>query len=490
MISDFDALKDTFIMKRNHIIDSIIDSGLITQGAYIVAGVSGGPDSLCMLHALSQLADSYDLNIVPVHVNHKLRAEADAEEDNVIKITDRMGLDCITFEADCKGLADELKISTEEAGRQIRYEIFDEVASQIEADNVPRNNILIAVAHNADDQAETVLFRLLRGTGIHGLSGMPAVRNSEAGYLIVRPLIDIERSEIEQYIKDNKLHPNIDASNMTNDYTRNKIRNDLIPHLEKNYNPNIRQALRRFAQLADMDDTLLNEIAINSMDGSISFEHEPERILLDLKSIRINPVPVNTRIAGFILQTMRLERFATFELITQITSMMYSDNPSGQIDLPLGARAYREYDTIVFTDADEEVIIQPDTSIRMVPQVMLKKDFHPDEEFMYAAFDFDKFNEAYPGRVGELKLRTRQEGDYLPMKKGSKKIQDLLVDSKVMKRARDSILMVAIENEVLWILPSKYFAGRQEQEKGRFSPKYHITDSTERVLLIEIADNI
>ena len=477
-------------MGRNHIIDSIIDSGLITQGAYIVAGVSGGPDSLCMLHALSQLADSYDLNIVPVHVNHKLRAEADAEEDNVIRITDRMGLDCVTFEADCKGLAEELKISTEEAGRQIRYEIFDEVASQIEADNIPRNNILIAVAHNADDQAETVLFRLLRGTGIHGLSGMPAVRNSEAGYLIVRPLIDIERTEIEQYIRDNKLHPNIDASNMTNDYTRNRIRNELIPHLEKNYNPNIRRALRRFAQLADMDDTLLNEIAINSMDGSISFEHEPERILLDLKNIRTNPVPINTRIAGFILQTMRLERFATFELITRLTSMMYTDNPSGQIDLPLGARAYREYDTIIFTDADEEVIIQPDTSIRMVPQVMMKKDFHPDEEFMYAAFDFDKFNEAYPGKVGEIKLRTRQEGDYLPMKRGSKKIQDLLVDSKVMKRARDSILMVAIENEVLWILPSKYFAGRQEQEKGRFSPKYHITDSTERVLLIEIADNI
>ena len=109
---------------------------------------------------------------------------------------------------------------------------------------------------------------------------------------------------------------------------------------------------------------------------------------------------------------------------------------------------------------------------------------------MYAAFDFDEFNKAYPGRVGELRLRTRQEGDFLPMKNGSKKIQDLLVDSKVMKRARDSILMVAIDSEVLWILPSKYFSGRQEQEKGRFSPKYHITSATERVLFIEIADNI
>ena len=299
-------------MKKNHVIDTIIDSGLINEGAHIVAGVSGGPDSLCMLHALTQIADSMDLTIVPVHVNHKLRPEADAEEENVVRICDRLGLDCFTFEADCNGLAKELRISSEEAGRQIRYEIFDEVASQIEEDNGPKNNILIAVAHNADDQAETVLFRLLRGTGIHGLAGMPVIRNSEAGYMIIRPIIDIERAEIEQYIRDNRLHPNIDASNMTNDYTRNKIRNELIPYLEKEFNPSIRQALRRYAELADLDDTLLNEIAISAMDGHISFEHEPERILLDISEIRINPVPVNTRIAGFVLQTMRLEKYATF----------------------------------------------------------------------------------------------------------------------------------------------------------------------------------
>ncbi len=477
-------------MKKNHVIDTVIDSGLITEGACIIAGVSGGPDSLCMLHVLSQLADPYDLTIVPVHVNHKLRAEADDEEDNVIRICDRLGLECTTFEADCRAVAEELRISTEEAGRQIRYDIFDEVAGQAEAEGVPRGNIVIAVAHNADDQAETVLFRLLRGTGVHGLSGMPVVRNSEAGYLIIRPLIDIERAEIEQYIKENRLHPNIDASNMSSDYTRNKIRNELIPYLEKNYNPNIRKALRRFAELADMDDTLLNELAVSSMEGHISFEHEPERILLDITDIRNNPVPINTRIVSLILQTMRLEKYATFELITQITTLMYTDNPSGSLDLPLGARAYREYDTVIFSDADEESAIRPDDSLRMVPQVMMRKDFHPDEDYLYAAFDFDEFNKEYPGRVGELKLRTRQEGDFLPMKKGRKKIQDLLVDSKVMKRARDSILMVAIDHEVLWILPSKYFAGSQEQEKGRFSPKYHITDTTERVLFIEIADNI
>ncbi len=477
-------------MKKNRIIDKIIDGGLILEGSYIIIGLSGGPDSLCLLHSLAQIADSMDLTLIPVHVNHKLRPEADAEEENVIRICDRLGLECETFEADCEGVAEELHISTEEAGRQIRYEIFDEVASQVESGGVPRSRINIAVAHNADDQAETVLFRLLRGTGVHGLAGMPAVRNSESGYTIVRPLIDIERSEIEEYIRENRLHPNIDASNMTNDYTRNRIRNELIPHLEKKYNPSIKQALRRYAELAELDDALLNEIAITSMDGNISFEHNPERILLDIGEIRNNPVSINTRIAGFILQTLRLDKFATFELITQLTQLIYSDNPSGSVDLPLGSRAFREYDTIIFTDADEDRKIEPDSTLRMMPQVILKKDYHPDEEYMYAAFDFDLFNEEHPGKVGELKLRTRQEGDYLPMKKGSKKIQDLLVDSKVMKRARDSILMVAIDSEVLWVLPSKYFSGRNEQEKGRFSPKYQITDATERVLFIEIISNL
>ena len=477
-------------MKKRTIIDNIIDSGIIAEGAYIIIGLSGGPDSLCLLHTLVQISDSYDLTLIPVHVNHKLRAEADEEEDNVIRICDRLGLECETFEADCQAVADELHISTEEAGRQIRYDIFDEVASSIEEQGVPHRSIMIAVAHNADDQAETVLFRLLRGTGVHGLSGMPAVRSSESGYTIIRPLIDIERSEIEKYISDNHLHPNIDASNSENDYTRNRIRNELIPMLEKKYNPSIKRSLRRYAELASLDDALLNEIAVASLDGNISFESDPERVLLDIRELRNNPLPINTRIIGFVLQTLRLEKYASYELISQLTTLIYSDNPSGSVDLPLGAKAYREYDTVVFTEDDEDRMIPADASLRMVPQVMMIKDYHPDEEYLYAAFDFDEFNREHPGRVGELKLRTRQEGDYIPMKRGRKKIQDLLVDSKVMKRARDSILMVAIDNEVLWILPSKYFAGKQEQTTGRFSPKYHITESTERVLFIEIADNV
>ena len=135
-------------------------------------------------------------------------------------------------------------------------------------------------------------------------------------------------------------------------------------------------------------------------------------------------------------------------------------------------------------------MIAPDTSISIHPQVIMAKDFAPVEDAPYAAFDFDKFNEEYPGRLGDLVLRTRREGDYLPIRHGKKKIQDLLVDSKVRKAARDSILMVCIGSEVLWVLPSRYFSREPEKTKGRYSPKFHITDKTKRVLLIELDETL
>jgi tRNA(Ile)-lysidine synthase len=189
-----------------------------------------------------------------------------------------------------------------------------------------------------------------------------------------------------------------------------------------------------------------------------------------------------------IFELLRLEDCATFENVSAITGLIYSDHPSAGIDLPYGIRARREYDRIIFSA--EEELIKPDESIAIYPRVIMAKDFIPDEDVPYAAFDFDAFNEEYPGRIGEIELRTRREGDYLPMKKGSKKIQDLLVDSKVRKTARDSILMACIGSEVLWVLPSEYFAGEQERTKGRFSPKFHITDTTKRVLLIELDETI
>jgi tRNA(Ile)-lysidine synthase len=476
-------------MSRSHIItDKIIDKGLIRPGQTVIIGLSGGPDSLCLLHALSSIADMYELDLVAVHVNHRLRPEADDEADHAADICERMDLECRIYESSCSELAEELGVSTEEAGRQLRYRVFDEVAEDLTYEGADPANIVIALAHNADDQAETVLFRLLRGTGPHGLAGIPAVRFSAGGYLIVRPLLEVERSDIEAYIKENKLRPNIDKSNSENTYTRNRIRNELIPYLEENYNPRIKDNLRRFAMLADTDDSLLRDIAFAEYSDHITISEEEERAVIDLEGISENPPSVNSRIVSLVMELLGLESSATYENVSAVMDLMYSEHPSAGIDLPMGIRAYREYDRLVFSGREE--VLTADESIALYPKVMPAREFDPDEEEAYAAFDFDKFNAEHPGRIGDIVLRTRREGDYLPMKSGSKKIQDLLVDSKVRKSARESILMAAIGSEILWVLPSGEFSGERERLKGRFSQKYQISDTTERVLLIELGETM
>lgn len=475
-------------MKRNHIINTIIDTGLIQPSSAVIVAVSGGPDSLCLLHALNSIADMYDLLLVPVHVNHMIRPEAYDESMHLDGICERMDLELRIYEASCKDVAEELGISVEEAGRQVRYQIFDEVAAELEENGVPAEKIVIALAHNADDQAETVLFRLIRGTGPHGLAGIPKARMSEGGYLIVRPLLTIERREIEAYIADNKLKPNIDKSNNENTYTRNRIRNELIPYLEKNFNPKIKDNLRRYAGLAAMDDSLLRDIALADYFDCVEVSGEKEEAVLNIGKIKDNPPSVNSRIVGMIFELLRIDDSVTYETVSAVTDLIYSDHPSAGIDLPFGIRARRVYDRIVFSAEDDVVL--PDESLAIYPRVLMAKDFVPDDDVPYAAFDFDAFDKEYPGRIGDIELRTRRRGDYLPMRHGKKKIQDLLVDSKVKKSARDSILMVCIDSEVLWVLPSRYFAGGREKLKGRFSPKFHITDKTKRILLIELDETI
>ena len=478
-------------MINRKIISSVLESNTIPQDSTVILGLSGGPDSLCLLHVLDQLSDAMNIKIVPVHVNHKLRGKkADEEQDNVVRICDKMGLDCMVFEAECAELAKDMQVSTEEAGRIIRYEIFDEVAdSFVTDDKEQENKIVIATAHNADDQSETVLFRLIRGTGVHGLSGISMSRYSDAGYVIVRPLLEVPRVDIEAYIEANNLKPNKDESNEETDYTRNKIRLKLIPYLEKNYNPSIKEALRRYATIAEIDDNFMEEIAYNACLEDMTIEQD--KVVLRLENLRDMHVAINRRIVSIALAQVGLQEGVSFEIVANMIALFYSDNPSAQIDLPGGFVACREYDNLVIEKASEREVKDPCEGLRLMPQIMRKREFKPIEGELYAAFDYDAFNEAYPGRVGELALRTRREGDFIAMKDGkSKKFQDFLVDSKIKKADRDKIIVAAIGSEILWIIPCNYLPTKVLREKGRFSQNYQINDTTERVLFLEIVDSL
>ncbi len=557
------------------IISRVLETEVIPRGSTVILGFSGGPDSLCLLHVLYTLSDELELNIVPVHVNHKLRGEkSDQEAANAIAICNKWDLPCHTFEADCTGLAKALSVSNEEAGRIIRYEIFDEVALAYEKalllgiggaehegiqddrsayvdavlkgiisddfdgkfggnfggdyayydyddefggeygddnhgnfggddddyfdefdepgnyESSRRNDrIFIAVAHNADDQSETVLFRLLRGTGVHGLAGISSARLSAEGFIIARPLLDVSRADIEAYIKENKLKPNMDESNESTDYTRNKIRNELLPYLEKNYNPNVKEALRRYAMIAELDDNFMDGIAKGAFLDVV--EVKDDNIILDIDKLEDMHIAVIRRVIVIILSGFGPTDSISFELIGNLLNLLYSENPSAQISLPNGFVACREYNTLVFRKANEDDKVDPCEGLRLMPQIMKRKAFMPADDELYAAFDFDAFSEKYPGRVGEIVLRTRREGDYIAIKDGkSKKLQDYLVDSKVKKSERDDILLVAIENEILWIIPSANLPTAQQRDKGKYSQNYQINDTTERVLFLELVDSL
>ncbi|MGN0673398.1 MAG: tRNA lysidine(34) synthetase TilS [Anaerovoracaceae bacterium] len=493
--------------RRKRIISQIIDSETISQGSYVITGFSGGPDSLCLLHALSELRDILELEIVPVHVNHKLRENAYAEAENAVMLCERLGLDCVCFEADCMEASRDAGISTEEAGRLIRYEIFDEVAADLEASGVPRDKIVIALAHNADDQSETVLFRLVRGTGGKGLAGISRMRLSDQGFMIVRPILSVTRQEIEGYVEETGLKPNIDESNSTNDYARNRIRNELLPYLEKNFNPSVKDALRKYASIANEDNEFLEGLAMFEAESCLEVLEDEGAVKLDASYIRELPLALARRLISMVFSIMNREDALSYRQIRSITDLINSDNPSGMLNLAGGIVARRNYGFVVFRFAEDDEALYPGSGayndaagehdkdeelLELNARVLLRREYeYYDKTGRFAAFDYDEFNRVYPGQIGSIELRTRREGDYIAIKDGKrKKIQDVFVDQKVPKIERDSVLMAAIGSEVLWILPSGQDGDGVLHRRGKYSQNYQITDTSGRVLFLELISTL
>ena len=256
---------------ENKVLKTIEKYNMINNGEKIVVAVSGGPDSICLLNILNNIKDKLNIKIVVAHVNHSLREEADEETEYVKNFCKKLNIECYIKKVDIIEISKKNKVGTEEAGRKERYDFFDEVFSKTKSDR-------IATAHNLNDNAETVLMNIIRGSGLSGLKGIEEVRD----YKYIRQLIEIKRKEIEEYCKENKLEPKYDKSNKENIYTRNKIRNILIPLLEKEFNPNIVKSISKLSELAKLDNEYFNNI-IKSEYNRIKLEENNNEIILNLK---------------------------------------------------------------------------------------------------------------------------------------------------------------------------------------------------------------
>ena len=257
-------------MLKETVIQTIKRYNLIESGDTIVIGVSGGPDSICMLHVLNEIKKEMNFSIYVAHVNHMIRDVAESETKYVEDFCKKLDVECFTKRIDVLKLAKEEKKGTEETGRDIRYEFFGEVAEKVKANK-------IATAHNNNDSIETVIMNILRGSAISGLKGIEPIREK-----FIRPLIEIEREDIEAYCKEYNLEPKYDETNNENDYTRNKIRNIAIPYIKKEFNPNIVKTLTRLTLVAREEDNYLNEVAKKEYDSMVLDKTETG-IILDLK---------------------------------------------------------------------------------------------------------------------------------------------------------------------------------------------------------------
>ena len=277
--------------------NNIYSNHLIVNGDNIVIGVSGGPDSIFLLHALATLKPiikkekniEYDLHVA--HINHMIRKEAILDAELARSQANKYNATFHLLEVDVLKEAKRLKIGTEECGRRVRYEFFEQVKQTV-------NGTKIVVAHNAGDNAETIILNFIRGAGINGLSGMELKLNN-----IIRPILNISKQDILKYLDQNNIPYAIDKTNLENDYTRNKIRNDLIHKIEEEYNPNIVNALNRMALINKLDSQIIHD-AVEEKYISLNVKKQDGKIYINAKAFNKNTQAMKYQLVRRILMEL------------------------------------------------------------------------------------------------------------------------------------------------------------------------------------------
>lgn len=434
----------------------------------LVVGVSGGPDSLALLHALATGGGRGDPlhppdRLVVGHVNHGLRPEAAADAQYVARVCAAWGVACFVEEVDVGGRAREEALSLEEAGRLVRYRFLAELARRVGAPAV-------AVGHNADDQAETVLMHFVRGAGLAGLRGMlPAGRLPEAPDLtLLRPLLGVERAEIERYCAEHDLQPRIDASNVDATFFRNRLRHELLPLLE-NYNPQIRERLRHTAAVVAADYELLQQLRREAWEEVLR-ERGATWLRVDLAGWRALPLSLRRSTIRHAVWTLRASlRDVTYEPVEQARRVAEGGEVGAQATLPGGLTLTVEYDAWRLAAEGAPAPVrgpqlprEKGLALSLPGRVSLAGgwfleaeavgDVSPEE----AAQNADRWT-AYvdAGEARELTVRPRRAGERLqPLGMGghSAKVSDVMINEKVPAALRERWPLVARGEQVVWLV--------------------------------------
>ncbi|MBE0478344.1 tRNA lysidine(34) synthetase TilS [Candidatus Aerophobetes bacterium] len=431
-----------------HKVESTIHQfNMLSKDSRIVVGVSGGPDSTALLHLLCRLRKKYNLTLFAAHLNHGIRAIEAKEDEKWVKVFTRELEVPLTVDVmDVPVLAKEKGASLETVAREVRYNFLEHLASKVQADK-------IAVGHTASDQVETVLMRLIRGSGIDGLSGIAPVRGK-----VIRPLIRTFRWEIEKYCQIYNLSPRKDSSNEDAQFLRNKIRLELIPYLCTHYNPRVVEALYRSADLLEVDKDFLDKFT-QKIERKIIKKKTGREIVVNGRTLFKLHLCLQRRVIRQILEKLKgdLEGIE-YSHIEQILNLKEAEG-SKLTYLPGKLTVLRQYDELILKKGEEKLSaffsylnVPGETKVPELTMIFKAKILSkPPARFLknshQAFFDLDKI-------PGSLYVCPRREGDkFVPLgMKEKKKIKDFFIDMKVPRFERDKIPILFSEGEIVWIV--------------------------------------
>jgi len=455
------------------VIKTIKEYNMIDKGNSIVVGVSGGPDSICLINLLSEFKEKYNLRLYVVHVNHMLRGiDADNDASFVEDVCRGMGIPFFLFKEDVRKYALEKGLSEEAAGREVRYKAFLEIFEKVNADK-------IAVAHNKNDVAETILLNILRGAGTTGLIGIKPVNGN-----IIRPLIRTTRDEILDYLKSKNIKFVVDATNKEDVYRRNRIRLKLIPFIEENFSIDIVENLYRTSQIILDDEDYLNE-ECEKIFKKISIFNK-ESVMVDIDEIKKLHDSLKKRLIRMAYKAIRGDTNELTYKHVEDALKLIDKQTSSKIDLPFEIEVIKSYNNLIFRK--RAYIERNQIEIKLkIPGIT---DAGCLGTYMAEIIDRESIEKLNLGKYhklfdmdmldGDITLRYRKSGDYIaPLNmKGTKTLKEYFIDEKVPKEMRDKIPLLAIDNCIVWIVGY------------RMSDKYKIRDSTKKILSIQYIKDI
>ncbi len=440
----------------NKVIETIKKFNMLNNGENIVVGLSGGADSCALTHILTRLSGKMDLHITAVHINHGIRGEeAERDERSAEEFCRRLNIEFIAYHCDIPSEAAKRGIGEEEAGRLVRYEKFYETAEK-------KNGAKTAVAHNMNDKAETLIMNLCRGAGMKGLAGIKPVGGS-----IIRPLIFCTRDEIEKYCDDNNIEYCTDSTNLQNEYTRNKIRNILLPWLSENINPAAGMNMANASELLREEEEYLEskaqeqykKLLKDSGDGFVS---------LNADGLASEHSVIRRRVLRIALRSLRPDmRDFGRKHIENAEDILMGDT-GRRISLPGGITVSKGYGLInILYDREKQGAfcydIEPgkkyfikETERYVLLSLNEEKNIKNAVNICTKKIDYDKIKD-------KIQLRTRQTGDFISIKNGRKKIKDIFIDDKIPSDKRDSYPMLVCGKSVIIVgnrLGTDYYVGQ------------------------------